>query len=254
MRVYRNRVFYYFVLFGLSFLGCRKSDSILSDLTTPNWQNGDKCYYQIYHNNQLIGYAREILHFDMEGNEPTYVLEILKEIDWQETYLIDSTAVCFSRKDFSPIWSYRRVETDFDSRIVEAHYDESDIDIWTETMDGKDAKSISVKGKYFDNEMIFNLIRCVRFEKGRRYSIKTVNPFLIQVAFGTIKFGGKATVKSVSGTFDCNKINLTFDSAKYLVFVERSDRRRIVQIQEKSSDLTMVLIEKAGAPAKITSR
>lgn len=254
MRVYRNLVFYCFVLFSLIFLGCQKSDSILSDLTSPNWQNGDSYYYQIYHNNQLIGSAREILHFDMEGNEPTYVLEILREIDWQETYLIDSTVVCFSRKDFSPIWSYRRVETDFDSRVVEAHYDGSEIDIWTETMDGKDAKSISVKGKYFDNEMIFNLIRWLQFEKGKRYSIKTVNPFLIQVTYGTVKYGGKVLVNTLSRTFDCNKISLTLDSEKYLLFVERGDRRKIVQMQMKSSDLTMVLIEQPEASAKITSR
>ncbi|MCX7785838.1 MAG: DUF3108 domain-containing protein [candidate division WOR-3 bacterium] len=254
MRQYQKFIFRVLIPLILSYISCQKSHPILSDLIAPNWQNGDKYYYEIYRNNQLIGYTQQILHFDMEDKKPTYVLELLSEIDWQETYLSDSTVVCFSRQDFAPIWSYRKLETDFDSRIVEVHYDESNIDIWTETMDGKDAKSLSVKGTYFDNEMVFWLMRCLQWEKGKRYSIKIINPFLLQVALGTVSYGGKAIIKTLSGTFDCDKINLTFDSEKYNLFIERTSSRRLIQIQEKHSNLTLVLVEKTPQSTKITSR
>ncbi len=225
-------------------LQCQKPNLMSTDLIVPNWQDGDKYYYSIYHHNQLIGYVRQLLHFDMEGNKPIYVIESVSDFSFSEDYLVDSTVVSFCRKDFVPFWSYRRVETDFDTRIVEAHYDGSNIDIWTETMDGKNATTVSVKVRYFDHAMIFHLSRCLKFDKTKRYSISIFNPFLLQLTDCEIKYIGKKSVTTQLGTFDCDKISLSFDSKKYLIFVERTGLRRIIQFQEKNSNLLMVLTEK----------
>jgi hypothetical protein len=222
---------------------CRKTENILRDLVVPTWQSGEKLIYGIYQNDILIGQANYSLFLDTDGDIPIFSLEIVTQSEFEEGFLWDSSIVHFRRDNFSPIWSLRHVETDFGYSIVETHYDGRDIEIWLETIDGKESYDFSMPEPYFDNEMLYTLLRAIRFTKVKKYSLNTLYPLTLQRLPISIKYNGRVTITTPVGIFDCDRIYLTSIQTKTNLYYERTEPRRLIKYQEKNSPISFILIK-----------
>ncbi len=222
---------------------CRKSENIVQDIVVPAWQDGEKLKYGIYRNDTLIGQATYSLFFDTDGDIPIFSVEMVTQSESEEDYLWDSTIVHFRRDNFSPVWSLRNVETDFGYSIVETHYDGPDIEIWMETIDGKESYEFSMSEPYFDNEMLYTLLRAIRFTKVKNYSINILYPLTLQKLPISIKYNGRITVTTPVGLFDCDRVYLTSIQVKTNLYFERTEPRRLIKYQEKNSPISFVLIK-----------
>lgn len=223
-------------------IACQKPTDITQDIVVPNWQNGEQLYYGVIRNDTMIGQTRYSIYFDVDGDIPIYTLEILTQIEWDEDYVWDSSVVYFRRDNFAPIWSYRKVETDFSYSIIETHYDESDVDIWFETIDGKETFNLSLKEPYFDSEMILTLMRAVRFMQAKKYSFNTFTPLTLQPMSNSIRYDGKKIATTPAGSFECDKMQLTTPFSKFYLYYEQQEPRRLVRYQEKKSNIALVLL------------
>ncbi len=221
---------------------CHKPILITQDIIVPNWQNGEQIFYGIVRNDSLIGRTQYSIYFDVEGDIPVYCLEMLTDTEWQDDYLWDSSVVYFRRDNFAPIWSYRKVETDFSYSIIETHYDESDVDIWFETIDGKETFNLSLKEPYFDSEIILTLMRTVRFMHAKKYSFNTFTPLTLQLMSNSIRYDGKKIATTPAGSFECDKMQLTTPFSKFYLYYEQQEPRRLIHYQEKKSNIALVLL------------
>jgi hypothetical protein len=194
-------------------------------------------------NDTMIGQARYSIFFDVDGDVPIFCLEMLSQTEWDEDYVWDSSIVYFRRDNFAPIWALHNIETDFGYSMVETHYDGSDVNIWLETIDGKESYDVSVREPYFNNEMLFTLLRAVRFNRGKKYSLNIFDPLTMQKMSISVRYNGKTTIETPAGSFECDRIYLKKAQSKLYLFYERQEPRRLVRYQEKNSSIAVVLLK-----------
>ncbi|MEO0074980.1 MAG: hypothetical protein ABIK31_02595 [candidate division WOR-3 bacterium] len=224
-------------------LGCSKSALITNDLIAPNWQDGEALSYHIIRNDTIIGYAQYKIFFDMDHNIPVYILQLVTKTSSQMPYFYDTSVVCFRRHDFSPIWAWRKVESDIGYTIVTTRYEGNQAEIWRETIDGTQSFEQKLKQPSFDNEMVLTLLRALRFNKSRKYKLNVLAPMTMENISNTVRKLGKATVITKSGNFECDRIQLRYDNRLYNIFYERMEPRRLIKYQEKNSAIILELAQ-----------
>jgi hypothetical protein len=233
------------ILLGISVLSitCREQKDITQDIVVPDWQNGEKLYYRIMRNDTMIGSVTYSLYFDTDGDIPIFSLEMLSQTESDEDYVWDSSIVHFRRDNFAPIWALRNIETDFGYSTVETHYDGSDVEIWLETIDGKESYDLSIREPYFDNEMLFTILRAVRFSKFKKYTMNILLPLSLQNMSMSVRHSGITTVTTPAGSFECDRVSLTSMQDKINLFYERGEPRRLIRYQRNKSPIAVVLLK-----------
>jgi hypothetical protein len=231
------------LLLVLGAIGCNRVPSINQHIVIPNWGNYESLLYGITLNDSVIGTMEYDLIIDMERNESVYILTQVTEVDEEEDILTDSSVVCFRRDDFTPMWAYRKTESDFGYYITDVHYDKSKAQIRFETIDGKESKNISVQFPYFDNEMLLTLLRTIQFDKIKKYSFESVVPMVLVAMNNTVHYRGKANITTPAGKFRCDKITLNSPQNKCNIFYEQNNPRRMIRYQVEKSRIAIILLQ-----------
>lgn len=235
-------IFLWLIILIFTAIGCHKPISITNDIVAPNWINGEYLHYGIFRNDSIIGEIKTRLNFDMEEDIPVYILTILTDTELDNDNVWDSSVVCFRRDNFVPLWSWRKLETDFGFYITDTRYEDSDVDIRMETIDGKQSANLNLSPPYFDNEMVLTLLRAVQFRHARKYSFNVAVPILLLGMNNTIRYGGKTTLTTPTGTFKCDKIYLVSPQNKIITYYEQNNPRRLICYQREKSKTSVILL------------
>jgi len=242
----RQCIFSPFILIGVSlfciFTSCYKSKLITDDIIAPNWQNSERLNYGVSLNDTLIREVQYTIYFDVNADIPVYILEIITNSEEAESFMRDSSVVCFRRDDFTPIWAWRKVESDLGYTVVATRYTNSRAEIWRETIDGTESGQINYNYPCFDNEMVLTLLRGLRFNASKKYLFNVVIPFTSEKITNIIRYRGKSTINTPSGSFECSKLMLNYRNRVFFIYLENQDPRRLVKFQEKNSNVAMVLL------------
>ncbi|MCX8015678.1 MAG: hypothetical protein N2748_06615 [candidate division WOR-3 bacterium] len=231
-----------FLFLGSINFACQKSYQITDDLQAPDFKDGESFTYGYFRNDSLIGKTRMSLYFDTDGEIPIYCLETVTEREMPDDYITDSSVVHFRRDNFRPIWSYRMLETDLGWTITEVHYNEKDIDIWFETIDGRETFALSLSPPYFDSEMLLALLRAVQFKKSKKYTFNVVNPLMLTSTKNSVRYCAKIMIPMPQEYLECDKLQLNTPFKNIELFYERKLPRRLIKFQEKKSDVIAVLL------------
>ncbi|MEO0084705.1 MAG: hypothetical protein ABIJ94_03135 [candidate division WOR-3 bacterium] len=223
-------------------LCCQRTPDITNDLQPPAFKDGEQLTYGYFLNDTLIGKTEMRIYFDIDDDIPIYCLEIVTEREEADNYISDSSVVYFRRDNFQPIWSYRMLETDFGWRTTETHYSESDIDVWVETVDGKETFSLSLSPPYFDSEMLLALLRAVQFKRAKKYTFTVFNPLMQTITKTTARYHTKTMIPMTSEFIECDKLQLAMPFNEIVLFYEHRQPRRLIKFQEKRTDIVAVLL------------
>jgi hypothetical protein len=226
----------------VNLLSCRNSNAVLKDCQAPAWHDGERIRYGIFVNDTMIGRIQRTLYFDINGNIPVYNQEIVTDMETEDGFLLDSLVVCFQRENYTPVWSWRKVESDLGYTIVSTRYQNSVAEIWRETIDGKETNRIKYKGFFLDNEMVMTYLRCLRFNLAKRYTLSLIAPMFNQKITGKIRYNGIATIRVPVGIFECDKITFESLNRKFYLYYERQEPRRLIQYQEKNTNAVVSLL------------
>lgn len=237
-----NTIFLWSSVLIFTSIGCHKTQSITDEIEAPNWENGEQLHYGIFKNDSMIGKVKTQLCFDMEEDIPVYILTILTDTELDNDNIWDSSVVCFRRDNFEPLWSWRKLETDFGYYITDTRYEDSDIDIWLETIDGKQSAYFNLKYPYFDNDMVLTLLRAVQFRHARKYSFNVAVPILLLGMNNTVRYGGKTSLTTPTGSFYCDKVYILTPQSKTIVYYERNNPRRLISYQREKSKIAVILL------------
>ncbi|MBS4016421.1 MAG: hypothetical protein KGZ86_08325 [Candidatus Latescibacteria bacterium] len=229
-----------FIFFAIS---CPKTAQLTKDLSAPAWQDGEKTYYDIIMNDEIIGGAHYTIFLDMNVDMPVYILHLVTTTEPPYDYFYDTSVVCFRRDDFTPVWAWRKVESDMGYSIVTTRYSESEAEIWKETIDGNESFEVRHDYPFYDNEMVLTLLRALRFQRARRYQLDVIVPMTLEKITNTVRRISKATVKTSVGSFECDKIQLRYHNRTYYIFYERNEPRRLIRYQEKNTKIALELSE-----------
>lgn len=225
----------------INFISCPKQYPITQDLVAPNWQNGETLQYDIIRDNQVIGKVRYTLFFDMDANMPVYILHLATNMKPDYRYFYDSSVVCFRRTDFSPVWTWQKVESDISYSVMTTRYRDNYADIWKETIDGTESIRVKYKPPCYDNDMVLTVLRGLRFKYRKKYNFDAIIPLTTQKISNTVRQMAKTTITTSSGTYECNKIQLRYRNNIYYIFYERNEPHRLIRYQEKNANTTLDL-------------
>lgn len=223
-------------------LACgRERPAPLPELTAPEWQDGETSVFGIIRNDSLLFRRTVTLQFDEEKGMPTVVITDVVQPESATVYFFDSTVFALRRYSFKPLWSYQTVATDIAAAEVEAWFQDHQVTVRKQTIEGAEEKELKVGPNTCGIDMLQTILRAVPLTPGLSFRINALIPLEFRTVPMVITVLGTKLVKTQLGDIMCREISIQESRHKVRLLFELNQPHRLVAIQDIENQTETVL-------------
>lgn len=215
----------------------------------PQWQDGETSIYVVTRNDSALYRSVLTLEFDEEmGNAasndspiPTLVaINVVRPISPAE-WFFDSVQAVLRRDNFSPVRTYRSVETDVSEFDLTARYSPGSVKIERQTVDGTTDEELRLPGRYYSYDAVQTWLRAVPLVSGTSFRDNLVIPSELRTVPVKFLVLGTKLVTTGVGDIMCREIVLILPTREVKFWYELAQPHRFIGFNDAQNNTQVVL-------------
>lgn len=221
---------------------CLHSEEAPLTLVAPEWRDGELSEYEVVRRDTVLFRRRVLVEFDEAAARPLVVVTSVIEPFAVKVYLTESVIYSLRRFSLRPEWLYRQVITELTISEVTARWEEGNVRIRKETIDGSEERSLRVAEGTLAAEMMRVALRGLPLVSGTEFRTRTVIPFEFRSEPVTVAVLGTKLVKTRLGDILCREVAIIEGRRRQSLLYELAQPHRLVEAREPDGLTRMVLV------------
>jgi hypothetical protein len=237
--------------------GCFTRPVELPELGLPDIHDGERSVYEVTRNDTVLYRTAITLNFDEELSDPAGAGEAVPMIVvtssvepvGPDVFFFDSSVVVSRRDSFSPVRSYRSIETDVSELEIDARYTDRHAAITKRTVEGVVEDAVKLPRPAFVVDVLQTFLRAVPPVSGTSFSVAMVVPIEFRTVPVKVSVLGTKLVTTDLGDILCREIVASTPNREVRFLYELEQPRRFVEMRDVSNETAMLLVGyERGAP------